>query len=1093
MRLKTFALSLLACACAHGQVLPSGFTDTTVHAGFDLAVGVVFAEDGRAFVWEKAGRVIMLESGEQHSHVVLDISDEVRNWRDFGLLGFALDPDFLSNGRIYCSYIVDAHHLMYAGTPQYNPAADDYQRDSIGRVTRFDLDVTDDFKSVVEGSRRVLIGETVSTGVPITHQSHSLGSILFGEDGTLLVSTGDGASYDDVDVGGTRQGSSNTALADGILTPQTNVGAFRAQQVDALSGKILRIDPVTGDGIESNPYFNAAAPRSARSRMWSSGLRNPFRMAMRPGSGSTDPTFADPGTLYIGDVGWLSYEEINVAAGPGANFGWPLFEGLVPNSTFQSYSTANPFAINPLAGGACASTVPFRDLIVQDTLAQPSWPNPCNAGVQLPTTLDRFVHTRPAIEWGRAVGFRYAGYQGSNAAALNVGAPGSGVSGTGFIPGGTSSTGGAWYAGGAFPADRRNSYYHADFVGGWIHQFVFNGDDQPTEVKFFASGLGAIVDVEYNPADQSLYYLAFGPDGSCVLQRISFGINAPPVASMTPETTFGPLPLTVSFSSAGSVDPEGGPLTHLWEFGDGTTSTEANPVHTYTGPAGPRRFDVKLTVRDAAGNQSIRRALVSGNNTPPSVSIISPLDGATFPDGVFNVSLRALLNDAEHSASQLSCRWQAEIRHNTHAHPEPVLTDCAPDLTLDGGGHSGETFSWEFRLTVTDEAGLSTVARTSIYPELIDCNGNGLSDLDDITEGRSYDCNGDGVPDECTIALGISGDCNLNGIPDECDAGKASFRRFGAGPEDLTINGSAQWIDGRIRLTAPNALETGSAILPVTVLPVIGFDIGAKLFATGPLPSSGISIVAMEPLYSNTHIFGTSGPGYGAIEAVFLTRAGGQQDIVEIRADGLTIAVGTLPFEIADGTAHAVRFDVTPQGARVRVEDGTGQLVTIIDRTRVPRWRVTHRLFGFGASNGSGLCEYSIDDLRLYVASDLDLNANAIPDLCDEQSQFDCDADGFPDAFELSQGLVLDCNENLRPDPCDISQGYSTDNNGNGVPDECDTCPADFNGDGGVDGDDVISFFGAWDAGLLAADVDNSGGVDGDDVITFFTGWDSGC
>jgi glucose/arabinose dehydrogenase len=939
----------------------------------------------------------------------------------------------------------------------------------------------------------VLIGETASTGIPITHQSHSLGSLVFGEDGTLLVSTGDGASYDDVDVGGIRQGSSNTALADGILTPQTNVGAFRSQQVDSMNGKILRIDPETGNGIESNPFFVAASPRSARSRTWSCGLRNPFRMAMRPGSGSIDRTIADPGTLYIGDVGWLSYEEINVASGPGMNFGWPLFEGLIPNAIFQSYSTGNPFAINPLTNATCEPVVPFRNLIVQDTLAQPSWPNPCNTGLQLPTTLDRFTHTRPAIEWGRAVGFRYAGYQGSNAAALNVGASGSVVSGTGFIPGGSSSTGGAWYSGAAFPADRRNSYYHADFVGGWIHQFVFNGDDQPTEVKFFANGLGAIVDVEYNPADQSLYYLAFGPDGSCALRRISFGINAPPIASMTPETTFGPMPLTVSFSSAGSIDPEGGSLSYVWEFGDGTTSTEANPVHTYTGPSGPQRFDVKLTVRDAAGNQSIRRGVVSGNNTPPLVTIISPLDGATFPDGVFDVSLRALVNDAEHFASQLSCRWQAEIHHNTHVHPEPVLIDCEPDLSLDGGGHSGETFYWEFRLTVTDGAGLSTVARTSIYPELIDCNGNGFSDLADIAEARSFDCNGDGVPDECTIALGISGDCNSNGIPDECDAGEASFRRFGAGPEDFTINGAAQWIDGRIRLIAPNPLETGSAILAPTTLPVVGFDIGAKLYANGPLPAAGISIAALEPLYSNTHIYGTAGPGYGAVEAVFLTRAGGQQDIVVLRIDGVEIAAAALPFEIADGNPHNVRFDVTPMGARVRVEDGFGSLTTVIDRTRIPRWRVTHRLFGFGASSEAGVCEYAIDDVQLYVASDSDLNANGAPDLCDDQAQFDCDGDGFPDAFELSQGMVLDCNENLRPDPCDISQGFSTDNNNNGVPDECDACPADFNADGGVDGDDVIAFFGAWDAGLISADVDNSGGVDGDDVITFFTGWDSGC
>jgi hypothetical protein len=54
-------------------------------------------------------------------------------------------------------------------------------------------------------------------------------------------------------------------------------------------------------------------------------------------------------------------------------------------------------------------------------------------------------------------------------------------------------------------------------------------------------------------------------------------------------------------------------------------------------------------------------------------------------------------------------------------------------------------------------------------------------------------------------------------------------------------------------------------------------------------------------------------------------------------------------------------------------------------------------------------------------------------------------------------------------------------------------CPADYNCDGGVDGDDVISFFGHWDAGMIAADFNHDGGVDGDDVIEFFSRWDSGC
>jgi len=55
------------------------------------------------------------------------------------------------------------------------------------------------------------------------------------------------------------------------------------------------------------------------------------------------------------------------------------------------------------------------------------------------------------------------------------------------------------------------------------------------------------------------------------------------------------------------------------------------------------------------------------------------------------------------------------------------------------------------------------------------------------------------------------------------------------------------------------------------------------------------------------------------------------------------------------------------------------------------------------------------------------------------------------------------------------------------------SCVADFDLSGDVDGDDVICFFIAWDAGAPEADFDRSGGVDGDDIIGFFTAWDGGC
>src|SRR6185436_13758813 len=102
---------------------------------------------------------------------------------------------------------------------------------------------------------------------PVLHESHSGGSLVFGADRTLLVSTGDGASAQFADAGG-----SNTywaqALLDSIIQEKENVGSFRAQLLSSLNGKILRIDPMTGNGIPSNPFYDASNPQSAKSKVW---------------------------------------------------------------------------------------------------------------------------------------------------------------------------------------------------------------------------------------------------------------------------------------------------------------------------------------------------------------------------------------------------------------------------------------------------------------------------------------------------------------------------------------------------------------------------------------------------------------------------------------------------------------------------------------------------------------------------------------------------------------------------------------------------------------------------------------------------------
>jgi glucose/arabinose dehydrogenase len=580
------ALGLGGAAQAQPTTLPPGFTETTVLEGWDGYLGVVFAPNGLGFAWTKDGRVFRLDiNGNRSANPVIDIRPEVGNWRDLGLLGVALHPDFLTNGLIYLLYNVDYHHLTKFGTPQYNPATDEYNRDTIARLTRYRLRPETGFLQVDPTSRFILVGESITTGFPVTHQSHSIGTVTFGRDGSLLVGSGDGASYDEVDDGGPRTGSSNTALAEGIIKPKEDVGAFRSQMLDSLSGKVLRLDPMTGDGMADNPFYDAANPRSARSRVWLLGLRNPFRFTVRPDNEPEAHEGPPVGTIYMGEVGWNLWEELAVARTGGKNFGWPLFEGLEPQPAYQAVagSVFNQDAPNPLFGvGGCTQPyLPFSALIVQDTLAAGSWPNPCNAGQQLVGTpaAPLFKHFRPALDWTWN-GARAPTYTGPNATLCQVGSPGC-VTGGNFV--GRSSTGGTFYTGTSYPPEYRNTYFHADWSGNWIYNFVFDDADRLLEIRPFAPNIPYVVHMTVHPITGDIWYTRFV--GYSFIKKISYGGGASPQVQVTPAVSYGPLPLTVNFSTAGTFDPDGDPLTYTWDFGDGTPiSNSANPTHTFWGP-----------------------------------------------------------------------------------------------------------------------------------------------------------------------------------------------------------------------------------------------------------------------------------------------------------------------------------------------------------------------------------------------------------------------------------------------------------------------------------------------------------------------------
>lgn len=267
--------------------LPDGFISQRVASNVNFAgpTGLKVADDGRVFVTEKFGRIYVVENGQRVETPFLDLTSEVYSvGTSQGLAGFALDPNFSSNGHVYVLYTTSQNGTRF------------------GRLERYTVS-SSDANQIDTSTRLILIGTNASNGFPDGGDIHLVGDLKFGNDGSLLISYGDAAGNGD------------------------NNAALNSQNLDNLGGVIARVNPATGDGYASNPFATADLS-DVRSKIWAYGLRNPYRFEVAA-DGSTNPDDGNPGTLYIGEVQYNNWEELNIARG-GENFGWPYFQGNDP-------------------------------------------------------------------------------------------------------------------------------------------------------------------------------------------------------------------------------------------------------------------------------------------------------------------------------------------------------------------------------------------------------------------------------------------------------------------------------------------------------------------------------------------------------------------------------------------------------------------------------------------------------------------------------------------------------------------------------------------------------------------------------------------
>ncbi|MHC5026563.1 MAG: PQQ-dependent sugar dehydrogenase, partial [Planctomycetota bacterium] len=313
------AALVVGAAAASAADLPAGFSWVTAADGFVEPVTIRFTPGGTMLIAEQCGAVYVVEEGVRQPQPLIDLTAEVNAQNDRGLLGLAVDPMFDENGYVYFLYTVDP-----VEGERDEPASDG----SAGRLTRYTTIESKGALVADPATRFVLLGDPLDTGTPCCWKSHAVGAMHFATDGSLFVSTGDGALYSQADAGGLTPNCFLPPLFD----QSEDIGAFRSQRLESLGGKILRIDPATGLGLPDNPFFTGDASDN-RSRVFASGLRNPFRFSIRPGSPA-------PGTIYVGDVGWGTYEELNVVTG-GENFGWPCLEGPIATPGYDQATPAS--------------------------------------------------------------------------------------------------------------------------------------------------------------------------------------------------------------------------------------------------------------------------------------------------------------------------------------------------------------------------------------------------------------------------------------------------------------------------------------------------------------------------------------------------------------------------------------------------------------------------------------------------------------------------------------------------------------------------------------------------------------------------------
>jgi len=681
------------CGPANRPGIPSdsSFDKVTLDAGTENPMELAVAPDLSVYYVELAGAVKHWDPATGQTRVIGNIP--VHRGNENGLLGLALDPRFASNRRLY---------VFYSAPPQEGPTG-------FQHVSRFTLGADGDLDM---SSERVLLR--------IAHQRliccHSAGSLAFGPGGELYISTGDDTTPFET--------SSFAPIDDDVLRnnvpgdPENDANkAYDARRTSGntndLRGKILRIVPRASPSGEPGPgttydipagnLFGLAGrfpgvPGQTRPEIYTMGHRNPFRIQVDQ----------ETGWLYNGEVGPdanndsvtrgpRGYDELNQIRQAG-NMGWPYCiaaDWTTPDPldslayrdfTYPSGPSGDAFDCSGAAGGGPVNTSRYNSGLGQTPPITPAllyWPyTPYPTGFPFPDV--------PPGGGRTAIAGPIYHFQGGNPAENK------------------------------FPAFYDDKVFFADWSRDWIATLTLDAEGRAAKVDRFMG----------NTRFRAPHDMAMGPDGSLYLlewgEAFNFaggGINRDsglyridyakgkrtPVARASASPTSGPAPLTVNFSSEGTEDLDGDAITLQWSFGDGSTSTEANPTHTY---AAPGAYTAQLRVTDSTGKVGTATVIINAGNTRPTVTIDFPEDGGFFDWGD-DVDFRVTVTDPEDATIDCNrVRVQLGLLHDagggaSHVHPGTEQTGCVGTFATqpDPGHDAGALLQQVVTATYTDTGG----------------------------------------------------------------------------------------------------------------------------------------------------------------------------------------------------------------------------------------------------------------------------------------------------------------------------------------------------------------------------------------------------